>query len=61
MLAKVELILPNFAKQSKKRQCDILLFGINLDSPHPDPRNKFLTFAVQKYIIKTNRFSDHYD
>ena len=61
MLEKVQTILPNFLKQSKKRQCDILLFGINLDSPYPDPRNKFLTFIVQKYIIQTNRFSKHYD
>ena len=61
MLEKVQTILPNFLKQSKKRQYDILLFGINLDSPHPDPRIKFLTLVVQKYILKTNRFSKHYD
>ena len=61
MLEKVQTIIPNFLKQSKTRQCEFLLFGINLNSPHLDPRNKSLTFIVQKYILKTNRFSDHYD
>ena len=61
MLEKVQTLLPNFLKQTKKRQCSILLFGINLDSTFPDPRNKILTLIVQKYISKTNRFSKHYD
>ena len=61
MLRKVQTIVPNFLKLNKKSQCNILLYGINLDSIQPDPRNKFLTFAVQQYIIKTNRFSKHYD
>ena len=61
MLTKVQIIIPNFLKLNKKTQCNILLYGINLDSIQPDPRNKFLTFAVQQYILKTNRFSKHYD
>jgi hypothetical protein len=61
LFEKICQVLPKFKKLSKSEQCDILLYGINRDSVLPDPRNKVITFAVQGYITKTNRFSKHYD
>ena len=61
LLDKVNNIYPLFSKLSKAKQSDVLLFGINLDSPLPDPRNRNITYAVQEYITKTNRFSKLYD
>ena len=61
LLDKINNIYPPFSKLSKAKQCNILLFGINLDSPLPDPRNRSITYAVQEYITKTNRFSKLYD
>ena len=61
LLAKINLIYPPFSKLSKAKQCNILLYGINLNNLLPDPRNRSITFAVQEYITKTNRFSKHYE
>ena len=58
---KINQIIPKFKQKSKSDQCSILLYGINSDSLLPDPRNRIITFAVQNYITKTNRFSKHYD
>jgi hypothetical protein len=61
LLAKINNIYPPFSKLSKVKQCDVLLYGINLNSLLPDPRNRSITFAVQEFITKTNRFSKHYE
>ena len=61
LIQKVKQVLPSFSQKSIRDQCEILTFGINLNSPRPDPRNKVIMFAVQKFITKTNRFSKHYD
>ena len=61
LLSKVNNIYPPFSKLSKVKQCDVLLYGINLNSLLPDPRNRSITFAVQEFITKTNRFSKHYE
>ena len=61
LLSKINSIYPPFSKLSKAKQCDILLFGINVNNLLPDPRNRSITFAVQEYITKTNRFSKHYE
>ena len=61
LFEKICQVLPKFKQLSKSEQCDILLYGINRDNVLPDPRNKVITFAVQGYITKTNRFSKHYD
>ena len=37
-------------------QIETLLFGINLENEEPDPRNLGIAFAVQRYIIQTERF-----
>ena len=61
LLAKINRTYPPFSKFSKAKQCNVLLFGINLQNSLPDPRNRSITFAVQEYITQTNRFSKHYD
>ena len=61
LLSKINKIYPPFSKLSKAKQCNVLLFGINLQNSLSDPRNRSITFAVQEYITKTNRFSKHYD
>ena len=48
--------VPNFRKLSQKRQIEILLSGINLENEEPDSRNLGIAFAVQRYIIQTERF-----
>ena len=52
---------PTFKRLSAANKTELLLFGINLTNVEPDPRNRAITFAVQKYIAQTNRFSRHYD
>ena len=52
LIDNINNIYPPFSKLSKAKPCDVLLFGINLDSPLPDPRIKSITYAVQQYITK---------
>ena len=52
----IERLLPSFRKLSTKKKVEILLYGLNLNNDEPDCRNIPLTFAVQKYILKTRRF-----
>ena len=52
----VEQIYPQFKTLSLHKKCDVLLYGINLDSKEPDCRNIPITLAVQKYIMQTKRF-----
>ena len=61
MLKKIECYVPNFSCLSIAKQCEILLYGINLNNQLPDPRNRIITLTVQKFITKTNRFSSHYE
>ena len=51
----IEQLLPKFQKMTQKKQLDILLFGINLDHEEIDSRNLPITFAVQKFLLTTNR------
>ena len=55
--SKFNDILPKFKSFSKARQVEIFLCGHNLTSEEFDCRNIPLTFAVQKYILSTKRFS----
>ena len=61
MMSKIYSILPNFHTLSSSKPIFILLNGINLESPLPDPRNRLIMFAVQKFITQTNRFSKHFE
>ena len=61
MMSKIYSILPNFHSLPSSKQIFILLNGINLESPLPDPRNRLIMFAVQKFITQTNRFSKHFE
>ena len=56
MLSKVKQSIPNFQKLTQKRQTEILLHGINLENEEPDPRNLSIVFAMQRYILQTERF-----
>ena len=51
-------ILPKFRSLSQAKKLEIFLYGYNLKSEEFDCRNIPLTFAVQKYILSTKRFSD---
>ena len=51
-------VLPKFKSFSKAKQLEIFLYGYNLDSDEYDCRNIPITFAVQKYILSTERFSE---
>ena len=61
MLKKIKCYVPSFSCLSIAKQCEILLYGINLNNQLPDPRNRIITLTVQKFITKTNRFSSHYE
>ena len=61
LLCKINSVYPPFFKLSKTKQWDILLYVINVNNLLPDPRNRSITFAVQKYITKTNCLSKHYE
>ena len=56
LFSKITGYVPNFRKLTQKRQIEILLSGINLDNEEPDSRNLGIAFAVQRYIIQTERF-----
>ena len=56
LFSKITQYVPNFQRLSQKRQMEILLSGINLENEEPDPRNLGIVFAVQKYILQTERF-----
>ena len=50
-------IIPNFSNITRQRQLELILFGIiNKQGSALDPRNRLLTFAVQNFVISTNRF-----
>ena len=52
LIDNINKIYPPSSKLSKAKPCDVLLFGINLDSPLPVPRIRSITYAVQQYITK---------
>ena len=56
LMSKISQYVPNFQRLSQKRKVEILLKGINLENEEPDPRNLGIAFAVQRYIIQTERF-----
>ena len=47
--------LPQIVTIENKLQA--LLYGINLNAPEPDSRNRMIAFRVQNYILQTGRFS----
>ena len=55
LFSTVEQLLPNFRKMTQRKQLYVLLYGINLDIDVVDSRNLPLTFAVQKFLLTTNR------
>ena len=58
LFGQVERYVPNFRNFSKKKQYEILIFGLKPENPEFFYTNKILTIAVQNFIFKTKRFSD---
>ena len=56
--SKFNDILPHFKNLSNAKKLETFLFGHNLTAEEFDCRNIPLTFAVQKYVLSTKRFSD---
>ena len=57
LFAAIHDFLPAFSKKSIENKLQTLLYGIYLNSPEPDPRNKLIAYKVQNYILQTGRFS----
>ena len=51
-------VIPKFKNFSNAKKLEIFLYGYNLKSEEYDCRNIPLTFAVQKYVFSTKRFSE---
>ena len=49
--------IPNFKKLSKKRQCEILIFGYEINNKELLQINTKLMVLTQQYILKTKRFT----
>ena len=57
LFSSILQIFPEFANKSIENKLQVLLYGIFLNAPEPDPRNGFFAFRVQDYILQTGRFS----
>ena len=55
---QVEHFIPNFLSFNKSKKYEILLNGLKTDNPEFNTTNTSITIAVQKFILKTKRFSD---
>ena len=55
---KCNSLIPTFKNFSNAKQLEIFLYGYNLKSEEYDTRNIPLTFAVQRYVLSTKRFTD---
>ena len=57
LIASILQVFPEFSKKSIENKLQALLYGINLNAPEPDSRNRMIAFRVQNYILQTGRFS----
>ena len=53
----VEHYIKNFRNLGKRKQFEILTFGIDIKNPDYNYINTYITYAVQHYIFRTKRFS----
>ena len=58
LFSQVEQYVPNFKNFGKKKQYEILIFGLKPKNPEYFYTNKIITIAVQNFILKTKRFSE---
>jgi hypothetical protein len=58
LFSLIEHYIPNFSNFSKQRKLDIILMGIYIENEDFLTTNISLTFAVQKFILQTKRFSE---
>ena len=57
LVDKLVNLIPNFKNLKRQRQLDIILNGIiHKQGTDQDPRNRIITFAVQNFLVATNRF-----
>ena len=42
---------------STENKLQALLYGIYLNAPEPDPRNRIIALKVQNFILQTGRFA----
>ena len=59
LFGQVEQYVPNFSNFSKKKQYEILVFGIKQENPEYYYTNRIISIAAQNFILKTKRFSDN--
>ena len=57
LFASIIDIFPEFSRKSIENKLQALLYGIYLNAPEPDPRNRIIAFKVQNFILQTGRFS----
>jgi hypothetical protein len=58
LFSLIEHYIPNFQNFSKQRKLDIILMCIYIENNDFLTTNISLTFAVQKFILQTKRFSE---
>ena len=56
LFSLAEHFIPTFTKLSKTKQFEIRMYGLKTDDPLYNYLNTKITFAVQKFILKTKRF-----
>ena len=57
LFASIHDVFPEFSKKSIENKLQALLYGIYLNAPEPDSRNRIIAFKVQNFILQTGRFS----
>ena len=57
LFASIIGVFPEFSRKSIENKLQALLYGIYLNAPEPDTRNRMIAFRVQNFILQTGRFS----
>ena len=58
LFSLVEHYIPNFFRQNKTKQFEILLMGISPENPEFYTTNVKISIAVQQFILKSKRFNE---
>ena len=59
LFSLVEHYIPKFSNFSKSKKYEVLVMGIHNDNPEYKHTNTTISIAVQNFILKTKRFSEH--
>ena len=57
LFASIIAFFPEFSRMSTENKLQALLYGIYLNAPEPDPRNRIIALKVQNFILQTGRFA----